>query len=126
MRIQMRLSQEARVILEEKKLHQLKLGITKTSGEVIDDIFKKFNTRLSKIDWLIVKNNPKYDGILANYTMVNPTTLNLNESTITIIDEFRDFFNVELKMKRTVYRSFIIRIVLKAYKLEQENYNIYK
>ena len=37
----------------------------------------------------------------------------------------RDYFNGILGMKRTVYRSFIIRMVLKAYKLEKEGTNIY-
>lgn len=128
MRIQMRLSKEARFILQEAKLEYLRLGITKTSGEVIDEIFEIFKYRIYDIDWKLVRNSPICDDILADYTSVNPTTLNLKDSTIETIEVFRNFFNTEpeLKIKRTVYRSFIIRIVLKAYKLEQENQSICK
>lgn len=123
----MRLSKEARVILQEAKLEYLRLGITKTSGEVIDEIFELFKNRIYDIDWKLVRNSPIYDDILADYTSVNPTTLNLNDSTIETLEMFRKFFNTEpeLEIKRTVYRSFIIRMVLKTYKLEQESQNIY-
>ncbi|WP_281203180.1 hypothetical protein [Cytobacillus kochii] len=126
MRIQMRLSHEARVILEEEKLDCMKLGISKTSGEITDEIFEKLEGCLYQIDWLFVKNNPNYEGVLAHYTSTNPTTLNLNERTINIMEKLRDFLNSQLGMKRTVYKSFIIRIVLKAYKLNLEEHDIYK
>lgn len=127
MRTQLRLSQEAKVILEEEKLKQLKtLGILKTSGEIAEEIFEKFEDKLSEIDWLFVQNNPQYKGILADYTSINPTALSLNEKTINTIEKLREFLNLELSMKRTVYKSFIIRIMLKAYKLDLEGYNIYK
>ena len=99
MRIQMRLSKEARVVLEELKLEYLKKGEDKTSGVIVDEI-------------------------LADYTSVNPTTLNLSDSTITTMSHIRNHFNSILDMKRTVYRSFIIRMVLKAYKLKNEGINI--
>ncbi|KAF1296618.1 hypothetical protein BAU15_14810 [Enterococcus sp. JM4C] len=118
----MRLSTEARIILQEAKLEYLRSGITKSSGDVLDDLFSLYKDRVYDIDWELVRNNPSYDGILADYTSVNPTTLNLNNATIETIEMFRKFFNTEpaLKIKRTVYRSYIIRMVLKAYILEKE------
>lgn len=125
MRIQMRLSKEARVVLEELKLEYLKKGEDKTSGVIVDEIFEYFSSRFHNVDWEFVQNAPKFDEILADYTSVNPTTLNLSDSTITTMSHIRNHFNSILDMKRTVYRSFIIRMVLKAYKLKKEGTNIY-
>lgn len=104
----------------------MKQGIAMTSGEVVDRVFDMFKSDLNKIDWTAVRESPNYNGILADYTLVNPTTLNLSEETIQIIEQFRGFFRSELQMKRTVYRSYIIRIVLKAHKLNQEKHDIFK
>ncbi|CAM2863675.1 hypothetical protein [Dellaglioa algida] len=125
MRIQMRLSREGRIVLEELKLDYLINGETKTSGEIIDEIFESFRVEIYDIDWSLVLNNPEYDGVLADYTSVNPTTLNLNQDTINTMDEFKEFFNQKLGMKRTVYRSFIIRIILKAFRLQKDGINIH-
>lgn len=124
MRIQMRLSYEARVVLEEIKLNYLKEGVKKTSGSILDDIFKNFKNRINEIDWDFIIHHAEYTGILADYTEVNPTTLNLSKETVEIIEVFRDFLNMKLNMKRTVYRSYIIRVVLKAYKIELDGTNI--
>lgn len=124
MRIQMRLSKEARVVLEELKLNYLKTGVAKTSGEVIDEIFLTFKDILNDINWNAVLAQPEFDGVLADYTSVNPTTLNLSKDTINTIESFRIFLNEKFQMKRTVYRSFIIRITLKAFKLEKNGFNI--
>ncbi|PFG79851.1 hypothetical protein BW152_11580 [Lactococcus lactis] len=120
----MRLSKEARVVLEELKLNYLKTGIAKTSGEVIDEIFLTFKDRLNDINWNAVLAQPEFDGVLADYTSVNPTTLNLSQDTINTMESFRIFLNEKLQMKRTVYRSFIIRITLKAFELEKNGFNI--
>ncbi|HGP7985498.1 TPA: hypothetical protein ACLWYO_000112 [Streptococcus pneumoniae] len=125
MRIQMRLSKEARVVLEELKLEYLKKGEDKTSGVIVDEIFKHFSSNFQKVDWKSVQSAPKFNEILADYTSVNPTTLNLSNSTISTMSYIRDHFNYILDMKRIVYRSFIIRLVLKAYKLEKEGTDIY-
>ena len=124
MRIQMRLSKEARVVLEELKLNYLKTNIVKTSGEVVDEIFLTFKDRLNDINWNAVLAQPEFDGVLADYTSVNPTTLNLSQDTINTMETFRIFLNEKLQMKRTVYRSFIIRITLKAFELEKNGFNI--
>lgn len=125
MRIQMRLSKEGRVVLEELKLEYLKHGEDKTSGLILDEIFEHFKSSFKNVNWKLVQNKPEFDEILADYTSVNPTTLNLSEETINIMYEIRDHFNKVLDMKRTVYRSFIIRMILKAYKLEKQSTNIY-
>ena len=124
MRIQMRLSKEARVVLEELKSNYLKTGIANTSGEVIDEIFLTFKDRLNDINWNAVLAQPEFDGVLADYTSVNPTTLNLSQDTINTMESFRIFLNEKLQMKRTVYRSYIIRITLKAFELEKNGFNI--
>lgn len=121
----MRLSREGRIVLEELKLDYLINGETKTSGEIIDEIFESFRVEIYDIDWSLVLNNPEYDGVLADYTSVNPTTLNLNQDTINTMDEFKEFFNQKLGMKRTVYRSFIIRIILKAFRLQKDGIKIH-
>ena len=41
------------------------------------------------------------------------------------MNDFRDFLNQALNMKRTVYRSFVIRMALKAFKLQKEGVDIY-
>ena len=125
MRIQMRLSKEGRVVLEELKLEYLKHGEDKTSGLILDEIFEHFKSSFKNVNWKLVQNKPEFDEILADYTSVNPTTLNLSEETINKMYEIRDHFNKVLDMKRTVYRSFIIRMILKAYKLEKQSTNIY-
>ena len=124
-RVQMRLSKEGRVVLEELKLEYLKNDEYKTSGIIVDEIFGYLKNDFYKINWGLVQSKPEYDGILADYTSVNPTTLNLANQTIDTVDEFRNYFNQALNMKRTVYRSFIIRIVLKAFKLKKDGINIY-
>lgn len=128
MRIQMRLSQEARIILEEEKLVNLKNGQKKTAGQIIDSIFKQFENRLTEIDWQLVQTSPNYQAILSDYTVIAPTTFNLTADTLAIIETFRDYFNQDerLQIKRTVYRSFVIRMVLKAYKMTQDQENISK
>ncbi|HFR3206898.1 hypothetical protein ACJBYS_08855 [Streptococcus suis] len=125
MRIQMRLSKEGRIVLEELKLEYLKHGEDKTSGLILDEIFEHFKSSFKNVNWKLVQNKPEFDEILADYTSVNPTTLNLSEETINTMYEIRDHFNKVLDMKRTVYRSFIIRMILKAYKLEKQSTNIY-
>lgn len=125
MRIQMRLSKEGRVVLEELKLEYLKHGEDKTSGLILDEIFEHFKSSFKNVNWKLVQNKPEFDEILADYTSVNPTTLNLSEETINTMYEIRDHFNKVLDMKRTVYRSFIIRMILKASKLEKQSTNIY-
>lgn len=126
MRVQMRLSNEARIILEEEKLNWLKAGIQKTWGQITDEIFEEFSSQIYKIDWLFVKNTSDYEGILADYTSVNPSALSLSSQTIEIIETLRHYLNNELNMTRTVYKSFVIRIILKAFKLKSEGINIYK
>ncbi|HEM4204341.1 TPA: hypothetical protein U1073_000541 [Streptococcus suis] len=121
----MRLSKEGRVVLEELKLEYLKHGEDKTSGLILDEIFEHFKSSFKNVNWKLVQNKPEFDEILADYTSVNPTTLNLSEETINTMYEIRDHFNKVLDMKRTVYRSFIIRMILKAYKLEKQSTNIY-
>ena len=125
MRIQMRLSKEGRVVLEELKLEYLKNDESKTSVVIVDEIFEYFSSNFKNVNWKFVQNAPEFDEILADYTTVNPTTLNLSKETINTMYNIRDYFNGILGMKRTVYRSFIIRMVLKAYKLEKEGTNIY-
>lgn len=126
MRVQMRLSNEARIILEEEKLNWLKAGMQKTWGQITDEIFEEFSSQIYKIDWLFVKNTSDYEGILADYTSVNPSALSLSSQTIEIIETLRHYLNNELNMTRTVYKSFVIRIILKAFKLKSEGINIYK
>lgn len=121
----MRLSKEGRVVLEELKLEYLKNDKSKTSGVIVDEIFEYFSSNFKNVNWKFVQNAPEFDEILADYTTVNPTTLNLSKETINTMYNIRDYFNGILGMKRTVYRSFIIRMVLKAYKLEKEGTNIY-
>ncbi|PMR63675.1 hypothetical protein C1I61_07885 [Streptococcus intermedius] len=121
----MRLSKEGRVVLEELKLEYLKNDESKTSGVIVDEIFEYFSSNFKNVNWKFVQNAPEFDEILADYTTVNPTTLNLSKETINTMYNIRDYFNGILGMKRTVYRSFIIRMVLKAYKLEKEGTNIY-
>ncbi|HEM4457797.1 TPA: hypothetical protein U1Y97_002126 [Streptococcus suis] len=121
----MRLSKEGRVVLEELKLEYLKHGEDKTSGLILDEIFEHFKSSFKNVNWKLVQNKPEFDEILADYTSVNPTTLNLSEETINTMYEIRDHFNKVLDMKRTVYRSFIIRMILKASKLEKQSTNIY-
>ena len=70
MRIQMRLSKEARVVLEELKLEYLKKGEDKTSGVIVDEIFKHFSSNFQKVDWKSVQSAPKFNEILADYTSV--------------------------------------------------------
>ena len=126
MRVQMRLSNEARIILEEEKLNWLKAGMQKTWGQITDEIFEEFSSQIYKIDWLFVKNTSDYEGILADYTSVNPSAISLSSQTIEIIETLRHYLNNELNMTRTVYKSFVIRIILKAFKLKSEGINIYK
>lgn len=125
MRIQLRLSYEARVILEEEKLNQLKENISTTSGDIVSSILKEFKYKYENIDWNKVRSTSEYEGILADYTSINPTTLNLSDEANATIEEIRTHLNELIKMKRTVYRSYIIRIILKAYKLEKSNFDIY-
>ncbi|HEM4804913.1 TPA: hypothetical protein U1090_002168, partial [Streptococcus suis] len=78
----MRLSKEGRVVLEELKLEYLKHGEDKTSGLILDEIFEHFKSSFKNVNWKLVQNKPEFDEILADYTSVNPTTLNLSEETI--------------------------------------------
>ena len=125
MRIQMRLSKEGRVVLEELKLEYLKHGEDKTSGLILDEIFEYFKSSFKNVNWKLVQSKPEFDEILADYTSVNPTTLNLSEETINTMYEIRDHFNKVLDMKRTVSRPFLIRMILKTYKIEKQSTNIY-
>ena len=106
MRIQMRLSKEGRVVLEELKLEYLKNDESKTSGVIVDEIFEYFSSNFKNVNWKFVQNAPEFDEILADYTTVNPTTLNLSKETINTMYNIRDYFNGILGMKRTVHLLF--------------------
>ncbi|MDR1568375.1 MAG: hypothetical protein LBS33_06830 [Streptococcaceae bacterium] len=125
MRIQMRMSYEARVIIEEEKLNYLKRNVKVTSGEVVDNICERYASNYQRIDWVSVRNNPEYEGVLAHYTEVSPSALTLNQNTIDLLDKLIVLFNLSFGMKRTVYRSFVVRMVLKAFVLDKNNHNIW-
>lgn len=129
MKIQLRLSNEAQIILEEEKIKLLRTESLKTTkGEITDAIFKGLSSDIinNKIDWKYVKECPEFDGILGNYKNINPSALNLNDSTLDLIESLRNKLNSLFEMDRMVYRSFIIRIVLKAYKLKETGDKKYK
>lgn len=125
-RIQLRLSRQAQIIIQEEKLKYLKNGIQETSGNIIASIMKEFkkDEKYKKIDWNKVRCQTEFDGIISEYTAINPTTLNLDSAAIAIIEDIRTHLNTMFQMNRCVYRSYIIRIVLKAYRLEQEGIEI--
>lgn len=119
MRIQLRMSYEAQVLIAEKKIEALKLGDTITSGQVIDTLALKFKNCYQQINWLYVKDEEEYADILSKYKQINPTTLNLADETVKFLSDFVEYLNKELGMRRTVYRSFALRMLLKASKLEE-------
>lgn len=124
MRLQLRLSQEAKIILEREKLKCLENGKATTYGDIIDYISINFQNRLSQIDWLLVKNHKIYENVVSSYTSLSPTTLTLSDTSMLVLDELTEILNGLLLMKRTVYRSFAVRMILKAYALEQKSINI--
>lgn len=124
MRIQIRLSYEAQVLLAEKKIECLKLGDKVTSGQVIDELVTQFKDYYNDINWLHVKNAEEYADILSKYKQINPTTLNITDETVKFLSNFVEYLNNELGMRRTVYRSFALRMLLKASKLEETGKNI--
>lgn len=125
MRVQMRLSQEARIILEEIKLSTLKNeGINLTYSEIFNRICFELKVDYLNIDWLRVYNHTEYQGIINNYTSINPTALTLTDDSLNLISNLIPIFNEQLEMKRTVYKSFVVRMILKAYVLKQHNYKI--
>ena len=119
MRIQLRMSYEAQVLIAEKKIEALKLGDTITSGQVIDTLASKFKNCYQQISWLYVKDEEEYADVLSKYKKINPTTLNLTDETVKFLSDFVEYLNNELGMNRTVYRSFALRMLLKASKLEE-------
>ncbi|HFR3952891.1 TPA: hypothetical protein ACHVIZ_001379, partial [Streptococcus suis] len=120
MRLQLRLSQDAKIILEKEKLKRLENnGVIATYGDIIEEICKNFRERLNEIDWLFVKNQPLYEKVISSYTSLSPSALTLSDETILVLDELTAILNSILNMKRTVYRSFTVRIILKAFALEQ-------
>jgi hypothetical protein len=119
------MSYEARVIIEEEKLNYLKRNVKVTSGEVVDNICERYASNYQRIDWVSVRNNPEYEGVLAHYTEVSPSALTLNQNTIDLLDKLIVLFNLSFGMKRTVYRSFVVRMVLKAFVLDKNNHNIW-
>ncbi|MEB6206924.1 hypothetical protein MXM48_09095 [Mammaliicoccus sciuri] len=126
MRVQMRLSQEARIILEEMKLNTLKSeGINLTFSDIFNKICSELKTDYLNIDWLKVYNHTEYEGIINHYTSINPTALSLDENSINLINDLITLFNEQLEMKRTVYKSFVVRMILKAYVLKQDKHKIY-
>lgn len=127
MRVQMRLSHEARIILEEIKLDTLKKeGINLSYSDIFNRICSEINDDYLKINWLKVYNHIEYEGIINHYTSINPTALTLTDNSLDLIDKLISIFNEQLKMKRTVYKSFVVRMILKAYVLKQNNHNINK
>ena len=126
MRVQMRLSQEARIIPEAMKLNTLKSeGINLTFSDIFNRICSKLKTDYLNIDWLKVYNHTEYEGIINHYTSINPTALSLNDDSIDLITNLITIFNKELEMQRTVYKSFVVRMILKSYVLKQDNHKIY-
>ncbi|HEL2364300.1 hypothetical protein [Streptococcus suis] len=124
MRLQLRLSQDAKIILEKEKLKRLENGVIATYGDIIEEICKNFRERLNEIDWLFVKNQPLYENVISSYTSLSPSALTLSDETVFVLDELTAILNSILNMKRTVYRSFTVRIILKAYALEQKEISI--
>ncbi|PUZ32488.1 hypothetical protein [Staphylococcus saprophyticus] len=126
MRVQMRLSQEARIILEEMKLITLKSeGINLTFSDIFNRICSELKTDYLNIDWLKVYNHTEYESIIDHYTSINPTALSLNDDSIELITNLITIFNKQLEMQRTVYKSFVVRMILKAYVLKQDKHKIY-
>lgn len=127
MRIQLRLSIEARVILEEIKIEFLKnQGLNVTYGHITNTIFNEMQNDFKRIDWISVRDSKEFDAILSDYKKINPTALSLTDDTIQSITDLTKIINIQFGMTRTVYRSFVIRIVLKAYKMNENAYNIFK
>ncbi|WP_133174049.1 hypothetical protein [Staphylococcus arlettae] len=122
----MRLSQEARIILEEMKLITLKSeGINLTFSDIFNRICSELKTDYLNIDWLKVYNHTEYESIIDHYTSINPTALSLNDDSIELITNLITIFNKQLEMQRTVYKSFVVRMILKAYVLKQDKHKIY-
>jgi|GEM_PF-1321296 len=128
-RLQLCLSMEAKIILEEEKLAFFRKNhANATYGFITNKIFNFFSADIlaKRIDWEAVRRAPEYDNIIGNYKNIKPTALTLSDNTLDLMREIRNELNTLLDMPRTVYNSYVIRIVLKAFKMRANKINISK
>ncbi|MDF1494978.1 hypothetical protein [Caproiciproducens sp. CPB-2] len=128
MRVQMRLSQESEFILrKEKENYKEKEDVSATYGWLVNKITKDvFSKDINKIDWKSVKS---YQLKLVDEPQVNDceynTTLNLEKSVLENINTlqimFKDVFNAA-----RIHKAFVVRMLLKANFLINQNTNIFK
>lgn len=128
MRIQVRLSQETENVLSfEKEKYEKAEGVCTTYGYIINKIaHKMLNNYEKNIDWKKVKETsiPHLQSDIKKVEKDYSTTLNL-ESTVAdnitkLQIEFKQIFNVT-----RVHRAFAIRMLVRAYVLEEQSKDIF-
>lgn len=127
MRIQLRLSNQAKALLAEEKIEHLQqTDHTITYGYITNKIFKTLSEDITneRIDWNLVYHHEYFKGIVSDYKNISPTALNLDQQTLALLEATKKQLNGLLGVERTVYRSFVIRMVLKAHQLQKQGYSI--
>ncbi|MGO4370047.1 hypothetical protein AB4Z21_04470 [Paenibacillus sp. MCAF20] len=128
MRIQMRLSHEAEVILRmEKQKMEKAEGVSPTYGYIINQKVREVFPIKKSVNWEKVKDaKVPYEYQSSEKGEIDySTTLNLELSVLKCIEElqvdFKDIFHVA-----RVHKSFVVRLVLKAAKLLEMKEDISK
>ncbi|MFD2114357.1 hypothetical protein ACFSTH_00765 [Paenibacillus yanchengensis] len=128
MRVQMRLSQESELILrKEKESYKEKEDISVTYGWIVNKITKYiFSKDINKIDWKFIRNYQLkiVDEHQANDSEYN-TTLNLEKTVLENINLLQIMFKDVFDAAR-IHKAFVVRMLLKANYLINQNINIFK
>lgn len=124
MRIQLKLSQECESILNLKKAQYDKQeGVSVTYGWLVNFMMRDIFPIRESINWLEVKKKPI--AHLSNEKKDYNTTLNLEQTAIDNIIllqlQFKEIFNTV-----RIHKAFVVRMVVKAHYLIQNNVNIYE
>lgn len=115
MRIQMRLSNESEIILKkEKERIKNEENISVTYGWIVNTITKKIYDRFEEIDWVKIKNTTlKLVDINNANNWEYITTLNLEQSVVSIIEHLQNHFKTVFGVSR-IHKAFVVRMILKA------------
>lgn len=122
MRIQMRLSNEAEIILQkEKERMKNEEDITVTYGWIVNTVTKKIYEKYEEIDWIKIKNTTlKLVDVNNANNCEYITTLNLEQSVLKRIEDLQIYLKKIFNASR-IHKAFVVRMILKANYLYQNS-----
>ena len=107
MRIQMKISGDTVSAINLASFYIIGRDWSVSKGEIVEYVVKKYGDNYKEIDWTTV-DCPSF----LSKEEGKQTAFELTEKTVAKLDEIQKYFSEIFKTKRTVYKPFVLKILL--------------